>query len=217
MEENLTLARAILVATHIEEAMEGAKVVTASASPAPTPDDKNVNAIQKTKYKKKYKPTGTGSTKNKTPDGAKRKQYCYRCGLSKHKANYDQCLALGQICNMCKRKDHFAKVGTQRLINEVCNSDRSSDSESDEVQVLATESSVKKRKRVECNVQVNKVNLSMYVDSLANRSILDLVTFQQYFVDGAIEPPGPEGVLTSYTKDRLPVVGTYMANLMGKK
>ena len=44
----------------------------------------------------------------------------------------------------------------------------------------------------------------MYVDSLADRSILDLVTFQQYFVDEAIEPP-----LTSYTKDRLPVVGMY--------
>ena len=91
--ENLTLARAIQVATCIEEAMEGAKAVTASASPAPTPDDKNVNAIQKTKYKKKYKPTGTGSTKNKTADGTKRKQYCYRCGSSKHKANYDQCPA----------------------------------------------------------------------------------------------------------------------------
>ena len=52
--------------------------------------------------------------------------------------------------------------------------------------MLATESSVKKRKRVECNVQVNKVTLSMYVDTLADRSILDLVTFQQYFVDEAI-------------------------------
>ena len=59
MEENLTLARAIQVATRIEEAIEGAKAVTASASPAPTPDDKNVNAVKK--YKKKYKPTGTGS------------------------------------------------------------------------------------------------------------------------------------------------------------
>ena len=122
MEENLTLARAIQVATRIEEAMEGAKAVTASASLAPTPDDKNVNAVQK--YKKKYKPTGTGSTKNKTADGTKQKQYCYRCGSSKHKANYDQCPALGQICNTCKRKDHFAKVCTQWLINEVCNSDR---------------------------------------------------------------------------------------------
>ena len=64
------------MATRIEEAMEGAKAVTASASPATTPDDKNVNAVQK--YKKKYKPTGTGSTKNKTADGTKRKQYCYR-------------------------------------------------------------------------------------------------------------------------------------------
>ena len=82
--------------------------------------------------------------------------------------------------------------------------------------MLATESSVKKRKRVECNVQVNKVNLSMYVDSLADRSILDLVTFQQYFVDKAIEPPGPDDVLTSYTKDRLPVVGTYNAEVRFK-
>ena len=75
IEENLTLARAIQVATHIEEAMEGSKAVT-SASPAPTPDNKNINVVQKTKYKKKYKPTGTGSTKNKTADGTKRKQYC---------------------------------------------------------------------------------------------------------------------------------------------
>ena len=68
------------------------------------------------------------------------------------------------------------------------------------VKVLATESSVKERKRVECNVQVNKVKLSMYVDSLADRSILDLATFQQDFVDEAIEPPGPEDLLTSTQK-----------------
>ena len=82
--------------------------------------------------------------------------------------------------------------------------------------MLATESSVKERKRVECNVQVNKVNLSMYVDSLADRSILDLATFQQDFVDEAIEPPGPEDLLASYTKDRLPVVGTYSAEVCFK-
>ena len=55
MEENLTIARAIQVVTHIEEAMEGAKAVTASASPAQTPEDKNSIVVQKTKYKKTYK------------------------------------------------------------------------------------------------------------------------------------------------------------------
>ena len=215
MEENLTLARAIQVATRIEEAMEGAKAVTASASPTPTSDDNNVSAVQKNKYKK-YKPANTSSMKGAT-DSTKPKRYCYRCGSSAHKANYENCPALGKTCNACNRDNHFFKVCTQRLINEVCNSDSccNSDRES-EVQILATESSVNERKRVECNVQVNKVILSMYVDSLADRSILDLVTFQQYFVDEAIEPPGPEDVLSSYTKDRLPVVGTYNAEVRFK-
>ena len=215
MEENLTLARAIQVATRIEEAMKGAKAVTASASPTPTSDDNNVSAVQKNKYKK-YKPANTSSMKGAT-DSTKPKRYCYRCGSSAHKANYENCPALGKTCNACNRDNHFAKVCTQRLINEVCNSDSCCNSDSkSEVQILATESSVKERKRVECNVQVNKVNLSMYVDSLADRSILDLVTFQQYFVDEAIETPGPEDVLSSYTKDRLPVVGTYNAEVRFK-
>ena len=193
MEENLTLARVIQVATRIEEAMEGAKVVTASASPAPTSDDNNVSAVQKNKYKK-YKLANTSSTKGAT-ESTKSKRYRYRCGSSGHKANYDNCPELGQTCNACNRDNHFAKVYTHRLINEVCNSDScpNSDSES-EVQVLGTESSVKERKRVECNVPVNKMNVSMYVDSLADRSILDLATFQQYFVDEAMEPPGPDDV-----------------------
>ena len=53
----------------------------------------------------------------------------------------------------------------------------------------------------------------MYVDNLADRSLADLATFQQYFVDEAVKPQSPDNVLILYTKDRLPVVGTYNAKV----
>ena len=48
-------------------------------------------------------------------------------------------------------------------------------------------------------MQVNNVDMALHVDSLADRSVLDLSTFNKYFVDEAIEPAGPDDVLKSYT------------------
>ena len=168
MEENLTLARAIQVATHIEEQWRGRRPLLQRLR----------LRLQTTRTTTWYRKPSTRRSTSQPVLGLQKTRLLMVQNES-NIANYDQCPALGQICNTCKRKDHFAKICTQRLINKVCNSDRSSDSESDEVQVLAIKSSVKKRKRFECNVQVNNLTLSMYVDSLADRSILDLVTFQQ--------------------------------------
>ena len=51
-------------------------------------------------------------------------------------------------------------------------------------------------------------NRHSHFNSLADRSVIDLSSFNKYFIDMAIEPAGPDDVLKSYAKDALPVIRT---------
>lgn len=98
MEPNLTLDKAVTIATQMESAAEQAKSIGGRTSSL------QVKAVQK----KPCRPQPTSKPPARASIPAKPLRTCFRCGSSSHLANAPNCPAAQAKCKNCQKKGHFA-------------------------------------------------------------------------------------------------------------
>uniref|UniRef100_A0A8C6V5S1 Gypsy retrotransposon integrase-like protein 1 n=1 Tax=Neogobius melanostomus TaxID=47308 RepID=A0A8C6V5S1_9GOBI len=197
LEPDLSLDKAITLATQVESAANQAKSM---ATDHTTP----VQAIQqRPPYKKKSQQNKRPS---KPPDAtaSSAPTCCFRCGSDKHLANYPQCPAAKAKCKSCSKIGHFARV---------CRSAKTSDVHEihlPKVTVLYLRDASHAPKKIHCDVTActptsPNVDLSLVVDSGSAVSILPYRTYEKCFSDTALQPPAMQ--LVTYTKRKIPLLG----------
>lgn len=97
LEIDLTLNKAITIATQMEAAAEQAKMISNQTS---VPEIQATGVPTVDRYKRKSsKFSATSSTRA-----------CYRCGSIEHLANDSRCPAVSVKCNNCQKFGHFSRV-----------------------------------------------------------------------------------------------------------
>ncbi|CAM1327443.1 Uncharacterised protein r2_g3648 [Pycnogonum litorale] len=194
MEEDLSVDRCIMIIRRFEEAERDSRCMKTESS---------VHSVTKhATNPQKFTSTSTYVKRPSTPFTV-----CYRCGSKSHKANYKNCPAFGKKCLKCSRLNHFAKMCKNQSSTSTVNM-----VDVQEMEVLAVNSRhVDTSTGVYCTVKVNDVNLDMCVDTAADRSILNIDTFQRFFDESHLQSTSTTYNLKSYTNQSIPVCGIFDA------
>ena len=103
--DTLQLSRAVQIACQIETAKREAQQITgATAKP------QSMDSIQK--VSKGFRPAPKSDSKEESPFLQRilsRALFCSNCGWRNHRAGSPNCPAIGQICRLCKKKNHYAR------------------------------------------------------------------------------------------------------------
>lgn len=113
LEPDLSLDKAVTIATQVESAVQQATTITAD-SRAPVQAVQPRPHVPKKKYKqytRPNKPSNAVATSSRS---------CFRCGSDKHLANFPQCPAAKATCKSCHKVGHFARVCRSSKNSEVC-------------------------------------------------------------------------------------------------
>lgn len=200
LELDLTLQKAITLATQLETAAEHAKRMTADR-------DASVRAVQ-------VKPHHVrGKTRSRPPTASvsSARKSCYRCGSDKHLANSAHCPAVKVNCKLCNKKGHFACVCRSAPASDV------REVQVDDVTVLYLENSAEAPKKLHCNVTVSTsaassdTTVQFVVDTGSSVSILPAHIYKRYF--SATQLSTPTTRLVTYTQECIPVLGCLQAQV----
>ena len=204
LEPRLTLTRALEVARNYEQAQSEARSMTLKQSAAFT-----------TSQVRDAKPPTSGQTRK-----------CFRCGSGKHLANSSECKAVQATCRACQKKGHFEKMCLGR--NKVRSVEATTTAPTTttaaitptttttvQPQVLHTENvfnvHAKHRPNVNCNVLINNVSIHVVVDTASDVTLMNLTTFEKYFVKEALTPCKTS--MKAYTNTEISLVGCFDANI----
>ena len=201
LESNLTLDKAITLATQIESAAEQAKCMVGDKPSL------QVQAVQK----KSHRPRSQNKSSTPAPTTAatgKSSRTCFRCGSDSHLANAPSCPAAKATCKTCHKKGHFARVCRSAPTHQV------REVEVPEVTVLCIQETVCKSDKIKCNVKIQPTDspshaMDLVVDSASPVSILPSSVFEEHFGESRLTPPPIR--LTTYTKSPIPVKGCLSA------
>ena len=101
--DTLQLSRAVQIACQIETAKREAQQITAKPQ--------SMDSIQK--VSKGFRPAPKSDSKEESqffpPDSKSGTFFCSNCGWRNHRAGSPNCPAIGQICRLCKKKNHYAR------------------------------------------------------------------------------------------------------------
>lgn len=178
LEPDLTLTSARVIARQVQQAMQGSVLLSGSS-----------HAV------------GQVSTKHKaTP--APRKEKCYRCGSTGHKANNPSCPAINKTCRKCLKKGHFASVcrgGTShaKTVHQL------------DASVLNVTSS--SASPLFCQVEVDGIPVKMLVDTGSSVSLLPYSLYKQHFKHLSLRRANIE--LKTYSQQPIPVHGVFSAQV----
>ena len=227
MEQNLTLDNAIAIANSVEEACKDAKALGGRSMDNPV-----VNQVTtaKSTYKKRpsgsVKPSPSPNPDSRTRGSTETQRHCFRCGSRSHMANSTTCPAKDKRCNACHRIGHFSKLcrnpGNPLGVHQITSHDDPEDtynahsSDSEDTYVLATNSKTEKHRPVYCTVKVNHVPHRMLVDTGTGYTLISRNFYNQHFVSDALEAPNPDLDLSSYTNNKIDVIGRFHASVMFK-
>lgn len=107
LETDLTLDKAITIATQMEAAGEQAKIISnQTLVPVQAIQATSVPAVDRYKRKLPVDPLSVPSKSSATF----LTRACYRCGSRKHLANDSRCPAVSVNCNNCQKLGHFSRV-----------------------------------------------------------------------------------------------------------
>lgn len=182
LEPNLTLDRAITIATQIESAAEQAKRMAGDRPSL------QVQAVQKKSFRprQQYKP----STHAPSPTAASRKssRACFRCGSDSHLANAPSCPAAKATCKSCHKKGHFARVCRSTSTHQV------REVEVPELTVLRIQKAACTSDKIKCNVKIQPSDspahaMDLIVDSASPVSILPRSVYDEHFGESQLTPP----------------------------
>ncbi|KAK0142863.1 hypothetical protein N1851_019189 [Merluccius polli] len=205
LEADLTLQKAITLASHIETAVADAKAI-ASVSEA------SVQLVQ---------PRGGGAYQRQTevnshatrpqtisdPQRTSQQKACYRCGSTSHLANNQKCAAKNSKCNQCGKIGHFAKVCRSTVptqtVQEVAVPDLT-------VLHITPTSAVSQIHRLTCTVSLHdnegqSLTTDLLVDTGSAVSILPESVYLQTFMHVPLTKPTVR--LVTYMKKPIPVLG----------
>lgn len=204
LETDLTLSKAITIATQIEAAGEQVKTIS---------DQKfvPVQAIQRKsmsaggQYKTQYfvKPSVSSKT-FKSSKGSKMTssvRACYRCGSTKHLANDSRCPAASEKCHNSQMIGHFSRVCCSqqtRSVHEI---------ELPELKILYMQNGLTDKIKCTATIMTSSasVPVELIIDSGSSVSILPKSVYETYFKKDSLLPPSVK--LVTYSCDLLPVLG----------
>ncbi|CAM5099970.1 unnamed protein product [Natator depressus] len=203
LEPQLTLEKAITIATQIESATAEAKIMsmdTGGTVQAVTPLQKSSLPLQTNDYKRK--------TKGKPPNQQIQNtvKACFRCGSPQHLASYTGCPAKVAQWNHCKTIGHFAKVCRSSQFNQQVHAVTIPD-----VTVLSVDKITTAHilERIKCTVNVSTIpsgkSHSIQLDTSSAVSILPDSIYLHYFKDVPLTEPKLR--LVCYLKNHIPVRG----------
>ncbi|KAJ8046478.1 hypothetical protein HOLleu_05158 [Holothuria leucospilota] len=207
LEKDLTLTKAITLARNMEQALREASSMCPNGKPISTAEVR----------KKGVQP----------PSSAGTKRQCYRCGSNKHLANSRDCKAVDAVCRGCNKKGHFEKMCRQRKVRAIGENlptaaptnhpavSPSFNQADNEPQVLQTVNNVehdtKVRPNVSCILNFNGADIPVVVDTASDVTLMNIDTFDLYFVREALQPCTTS--ITSYTSNKIPLLGYFDTNV----
>lgn len=212
LENELTLQKAITLASQIETVLAEAQAMTKKGT------DAVVGAVQGTTFRsgRRRKPTHQQRTdsrstpkQNESAHAATGKK-CYRCGSTSHLANHSTCPAKSVVCKQCNKTGHFARVcrGTPTSgVNEVSNVVVLNIADGTDIQT----------NKLWCSVSLqaaggSSTNANLLIDTGSAVSIIPQCFYKDYFKDIALTQPTVR--LMTYTKEPIPVLGCITLNVM---
>lgn len=202
LETNLTLERAITLATQIEAALMQAKSISAIAAVAPV-DAVHTKSTDGKNRPRRPRPKKQPTAANARPTGASTSsRSCYRCGSDQHMANNKTCPAATAKCNNCQKTGHFARVCRSSQTHHVDEVDLP------EIQILYLhEAAMPDRIRCTANVKTSSATapIEFVVDSGSSVSIIPQSLYEAKFSQDTLQPPTAN--LVTYSRSPIPVLG----------
>ena len=212
LETNLTLAKAINIASLIENALAEAKNMTGGTDTAVQAiNTQSARGGKFRKFKNKYKPRDKRHTDEQSPRPPQTAQgkTCYRCGSTAHLANDPKCPAASVQFRGCSKVGHFQKVcrsaaspaSSTRNVREVTVV---------ELDVLAVNTATTNPNKITCNVSLHttgsqNVQTNLVVDTGSAVSILPESIYNEHFKNAPLSQPDLR--LVTYLKEPIPVLG----------
>lgn len=239
LEPNLQLNKAIQIAQHTEQAIRDAKSlsnpkfqsttsrpgVAESAACAKVHSRRNTNSAKRNPRQagSRFKEGAGGGNR---PNGGTQSNNCYRCGSFQHLANEPGCPARDAECDKCTKVGHYARMCRSKQINKP-NSRRVHQIEDEHqsdftvkkdeelhTHVLLTETTNQIIQNITCTVKINGIELPFTVDTASDVTLLNVETFDKYFVRDVLTQSNRE--ITSYSKDIIPIIGCLQASVAYK-
>ncbi|KAK7895754.1 hypothetical protein WMY93_021079 [Mugilogobius chulae] len=215
LENELTLDKAVTIATQVEAAVKNATLLTANRQ-APTAPVQAVGP-SRTTFKGKRdscpaKPNAHDRNKQATTAN-KQQRKCFRCGSNKHIATDRNCPAASVQCNNCGKKGHFAKVcrSSAKSVNQI------QEVVVPELAILCVDNvklAAAAFDKLTCTVNIeapkgNGHSVELIVDTGASVSILPESLYKKHFRNCTLQEPQIK--LVTYSKGHLPVLGCLKA------
>lgn len=204
LESELTLEKAVTIATQTEAAGEQAKLLSNTRSvPVQVIHAQPPPAAGRFRRKQPLKPPSTKrfSKPSSTTALASSSRECYRCGSQKHLANDRSCPAVSAQCNNCQKMGHYSRVcrsGQACSVREI---------DLPEVQILYMHDSL--TDKIRCTALIATVTTSvpieLIVDSGSSVSILPKIVYDTHFKKDVLLPPSLK--LVTYSRAPIPVLG----------
>uniref|UniRef100_A0A669FAM3 Reverse transcriptase domain-containing protein n=1 Tax=Oreochromis niloticus TaxID=8128 RepID=A0A669FAM3_ORENI len=196
LEPDLTLDKAVTLATQMESAVQQAKSVAADSSTPVQAVQSHSHSMQR-KHKYNAHPA-------KPSHATKTSKNCFRCGSNTHLANFRQCPAAKVTCKLCHKIGHFARVccsSKTRDVREV---------HLPKLTVLYLTDPSHASKGLQCSINVSTPtssakDIELIVDTGSAVSILPNHIYEEHFSGTPLKPPDLQ--LVTYTKKTIPVLG----------
>ena len=202
LEPNLTLDKAMTIATQIESAAAQAKCMAGDKPSL------QVQAVQKKSFRPRHQNKPPTHAPSPTAATGKSSRACFRCGSDSHLANAPSCPAIKATCKSCQKRGHFARVCRSAPTHQV------REVEIPDVTVLCIQETACKSDKIKCNVKIQPSDspphaMDLIVDSASPVSILPRSVLDEHFGESQLTPPAIR--LTTYTKSPIPVLGCLSA------
>ncbi|MCG7876437.1 MAG: RNase H-like domain-containing protein [Candidatus Thiodiazotropha endolucinida] len=203
-EDKLTLEKAISICRADEESKRQIQKM----------NEDQENAVHYVKSKRKSKGAVGGARPKEFSD---KKFQCGKCGIMHEKR---KCPAYGKLCHKCQKPHHFAKLCKSKFKKNVHNlEENSSESDSENLYVGSINEKCQKKTEICDNeyfvtMDVNGVQVKFKIDTGSQCNIISDKVFKKVKAPHCILEKSTSR-LTSYTGDRLKVLGKTTLNCMG--
>ena len=205
-EDKLTLAKAISICRAEEESVRQIQKM----------NEEQGNTVHVVKNKGKSKGATGGARPKEYSD---KKFQCGKCGLMHERR---KCPAYGKLCHKCSKPHHFAKFCKSKFKKNVHNlHENSSESDSDDIFVGSINEKCEKKTEIsnnECFVtmDVNGIPVKFKIDTGSQCNIITDIVFKKVKAPDSVLRKSTSR-LTSYTGDRLEVLGKTTLNCMDRE
>lgn len=176
----------------------------------------SINYIRQHNKKAKGKPTNSngtesnGKSKNTSDDQQKKKEYCFRCGKSDHRAN--KCTHQNSTCTFCKKKGHLQavcfKARKEKKQTNYIEDNGTTDYTDEMFNIKSIENSdMNMRSKICINLKINNLFLDFEIDSGSPVTIISEDDKRAHFRASELQPTDTK--LVSYCGTGINVLGCF--------